>query len=181
MKMEHTTKEKILETARSLMGRSGYSGVSISNIAKKVGITKASVYYFFDNKESIYLEILKQIIKEAQNNYAIKTDEKFSKKGLIEKIEKSINHSIKHGVIIRMPDMQNFKKNKKELIEINEEAKKVHKMMKKYLDKCGIENSNFGSQIIIDMSHAYVLRYLCKTNEITPIKLATNIVKTFTK
>jgi TetR/AcrR family transcriptional regulator len=181
MKAEKTTREKILESARLLMGKSGYSGVSINDLAKNVGVTKASIYYFFDNKESIYLEVLKEIIKEIQVNYTIAPNEVASGKLLIEKIEKSIIHGIKHGVIIRIPDMEDFKKNKKELMEINEEAQKVQKLMKKFLDKCGIKNSKFGTQLIIDMSHAHIFRDLCKTNESTPKKLATDIVKVLTK
>jgi AcrR family transcriptional regulator len=177
MKTENTTKEKILESARYLMGKSGYSGVSINDIAKNVGITKASIYYFFKNKESIYLEILKEIIKEIQINYTINSDTKVTKELLIEKIENSIKHGVKHGTIIRIPDMQDFKNNKNDLIEIDKETKKVHKLMINFLKKCHVSNPEFAVQMIIDMSHAYILRNLCKTNELTPRKLALNIVK----
>ena len=53
------TRDKILDTAGRLFSQRGYFGVSMSQIASEVGITKAALYYYFDSKEEIYLTILK--------------------------------------------------------------------------------------------------------------------------
>lgn len=50
------TKEKILLTAIKLFSKHGYDTVSLSKIAKEVGITKPAIYYHFDSKEKLVEE-----------------------------------------------------------------------------------------------------------------------------
>ena len=54
------TSRRILKVAGLLFSQRGYFGVSMSEIAEEVGITKAALYYHFENKEEIYLTILKE-------------------------------------------------------------------------------------------------------------------------
>ena len=61
--MESNTKERILEAALDLFSQNGYYGTSMSDIAGKVGITKAALYKHFLAKEEI-LEALLQIGEE---------------------------------------------------------------------------------------------------------------------
>ena len=61
--MENNTKERILEAALDLFSQNGYYGTSMSDIAGKVGITKAALYKHFLAKEEI-LEALLQIGEE---------------------------------------------------------------------------------------------------------------------
>ena len=46
-----TTRESILDTAESLILTRGYNGFSYNDIAKVVGIRKASIHYHFPTKE----------------------------------------------------------------------------------------------------------------------------------
>ena len=62
--MEISTKERILEEALNLFSLNGYSGTSMSDLAGKVGITKAALYKHFSSKEEILEAILQ--IGEAQ-------------------------------------------------------------------------------------------------------------------
>jgi len=48
------TKEIILEVALNLFSKKGYSGVSIRDISKEVGIKESSVYNHFKNKQEIF-------------------------------------------------------------------------------------------------------------------------------
>jgi len=175
MKKVSTIKEKIVEIAQSLMGKEGYSGVSMTDIAKGVGVTKASLYYFFKNKESIYLAVLKEIIREVSDQYTLKPKEKASKQLLTKKIEQSLQYGIHHGIIIATPEITDFKKNQKELVELDKEAKVMQDVMQVFLEKCGVKNPKFGTQILIDITHAYVRRTLFKTNKNTPKKLAADL------
>lgn len=61
--MESNTKERILESALELFAQNGYYGTSMSDIAGRVGITKAALYKHFLAKEEI-LEALLQIGEE---------------------------------------------------------------------------------------------------------------------
>jgi AcrR family transcriptional regulator len=57
---KNDTSDKILKTAGILFSQRGYLGVSMSQIAHEVGITKAALYYHFESKEELYLAVLKE-------------------------------------------------------------------------------------------------------------------------
>lgn len=52
------TRQRILEVALELFHEQGYSGTSIRDIAQRMAITKAAVYYHFPSKESLLAELL---------------------------------------------------------------------------------------------------------------------------
>ncbi len=56
------TKSKILKTATEEFSRYGYDGVSMNNLAAKLGINKATIYYYFKDKKTLYNEVLKNLI-----------------------------------------------------------------------------------------------------------------------
>lgn len=47
------TKPRILETAITLFSMKGYSGVSMRDIAREVGISPPALYNHFDNKDAL--------------------------------------------------------------------------------------------------------------------------------
>lgn len=49
---------EIQEAAISLFARKGYAGTSIEDIANELGYSKATLYYYFHNKEEIFLDIM---------------------------------------------------------------------------------------------------------------------------
>jgi AcrR family transcriptional regulator len=51
------TREKILDVALELFTDSGYDKTSLRDIAERLGITKAALYYYFERKEDILLEL----------------------------------------------------------------------------------------------------------------------------
>jgi AcrR family transcriptional regulator len=51
------TREKILDTAQDLFIEHGYDKTSLRDIAEQLGITKAALYYYFERKEDILLEL----------------------------------------------------------------------------------------------------------------------------
>lgn len=59
-----STKDSIIDTAEQLFAQFGYLGVSMMDIANSLGITKAALYYHFDSKEKIYLEVLNSAFEE---------------------------------------------------------------------------------------------------------------------
>lgn len=52
------TRQAILDTSLQLMGESGYSAVTLDEIAAKLGIPKASFYRFFNSKEELFSTLL---------------------------------------------------------------------------------------------------------------------------
>lgn len=53
--------DKIVEAAGHLFARRGYAQSTLDDVAAQAGYTKGAVYYYFKNKESLLLELLKRI------------------------------------------------------------------------------------------------------------------------
>ena len=56
------TREKILESARRLFNRKGYSGVSIEEIMSDAGLTHGGFYRHFNGKDELYAAAVRQFL-----------------------------------------------------------------------------------------------------------------------
>ncbi|HEY80887.1 MAG TPA: TetR/AcrR family transcriptional regulator [Anaerolineae bacterium] len=54
----HATRDHILAEATRLFVEEGYVGLSMRQLAERVGVSKAGLYYHFRDKESLFLAIL---------------------------------------------------------------------------------------------------------------------------
>ena len=76
-------KEHILDIATSEFAILGYSALSMNNLAKKLEINKATIYYHFKDKKSLYNEVILSLIqlnkdeREAIANGTLEPKEKF--------------------------------------------------------------------------------------------------------
>lgn len=57
MTKKEATKSKIRAAAHKCVARFGFEKTTLDDIAKEVGLNKASLYYYYKNKEDIFLEI----------------------------------------------------------------------------------------------------------------------------
>ncbi len=57
------TRERILQTAFEMFGRYGYDGVSIDQISKACSLSKGAMYWYFRNKEALFVECVKRLRK----------------------------------------------------------------------------------------------------------------------
>jgi AcrR family transcriptional regulator len=62
------TKDIILQKATVLFLRDGYTMVSVDDIAKVAGMTKASVYYYFDSKAELFKETMVRLMKRIREH-----------------------------------------------------------------------------------------------------------------
>ncbi|CAN5430785.1 hypothetical protein BH10ACT3_BH10ACT3_15540 [soil metagenome] len=60
--------EAILNAAARLVNEHGVSDTSISRIAKEVGLTQSSVYYYFANKTEILVALMNRGMEKASGN-----------------------------------------------------------------------------------------------------------------
>lgn len=73
-------KEKILNVALELFSDRGFEAVSVNEIVQKVGVSKPTLYYFFESKEGLFKSILKKNYNKLYNrlfkvaNYVPHTD-----------------------------------------------------------------------------------------------------------
>src|SRR5262249_37309887 len=56
------TREKILESARQLFNRNGYTGVSIEEIMSRAGLTHGGFYRHFSGKDELYAAAVRQFL-----------------------------------------------------------------------------------------------------------------------
>ncbi|MEM6614413.1 MAG: TetR/AcrR family transcriptional regulator [Cyanobacteria bacterium P01_C01_bin.72] len=56
--MKQNTATQILDTAQSMVRNRGYSAFSYADIAKQVGIRKASIHYHFPSKDDLVKELV---------------------------------------------------------------------------------------------------------------------------
>ena len=56
-------RQQILEAAAECLARFGYDKTTMDDIARRVGLNKTSLYYYYRNKESIYIEVIVQEAK----------------------------------------------------------------------------------------------------------------------
>lgn len=61
MKHDESTKAKIIEVAIECFGEFGYEGTSMRLIAEKSGISKPAIYYYFPDKEKLFLGIVEHV------------------------------------------------------------------------------------------------------------------------
>lgn len=67
-------KDLILDVALELFAESGYHATSISQIAKKAGISKGLTYNYFESKKDILDEVIAQGFEEIYNNFDLNKD-----------------------------------------------------------------------------------------------------------
>ncbi|MEA3353010.1 MAG: TetR/AcrR family transcriptional regulator [Campylobacterota bacterium] len=65
------TKKNILKVATQQFAKLGYDGLSMNKLASKLDVNKATIYYHFKDKQSLYLEVVTNLItikrKETEN------------------------------------------------------------------------------------------------------------------
>jgi AcrR family transcriptional regulator len=59
-------REQILSTAKALFIQQGYHGLAMRQIAEALGVSKAALYYHFQDKEQLFLAILEAYLDEME-------------------------------------------------------------------------------------------------------------------
>ena len=95
-------KQKILKEAAKLFSEFGFLGVSMEDIAKKLGTSKTALYYHFKNKKELYLNVLEDTFENLKEKIAKKVFLAKSQKEITEKvIETYLEFSLKEKNLIK--------------------------------------------------------------------------------
>lgn len=86
-------KLSILKAASSCFARYGYEKTTLDDIGRLVGLNKASLYYYYKNKESIYTEV---IFNEANEYLTTVFDEVRKVEGCKDRVLKYISERLKY-------------------------------------------------------------------------------------
>lgn len=94
-----STKTRILDTSAQIFYEHGYKATGVDAIAKAVGITKATLYHHFNNKDALIEESLKYLSEFHRGNYV----KAWNKKGLTPKSRLTVLFDEMHAFFKR-PD-----------------------------------------------------------------------------
>jgi AcrR family transcriptional regulator len=87
------TKKYIIGMARHLFSEFSYLGVSMNDIAKKLNITKAALYYHFTGKAEIYGKVLDDVF----NDLSLSITESLNEATIDKKLRKLIKNYLDFG------------------------------------------------------------------------------------
>ncbi len=59
-------RDEILATATQLFIQQGYHGLAMRQISEALGVSKAALYYYFEDKEELFLAILTDYLEEIE-------------------------------------------------------------------------------------------------------------------
>lgn len=92
--MKNDKKELILAAMEQLMSEIPYKDISVEAVAKKAGIGKGSIYYYFESKDDILYEIIERGYRRAIREYFDSIDPSLPALAKIKQLFKSV---IKEG------------------------------------------------------------------------------------
>ncbi len=95
------TKKYITDTARSLFSEFSYLGVSMNDIAKKLNITKAALYYHFTGKTEIYQKVLDNVFNDLSLSITQVSNEPATDKKLHKLIKNYLDFGFKEKNLIK--------------------------------------------------------------------------------
>lgn len=157
--MEKDRRAEIIEAAKKRFALNGYAPTSMDDIAKDVGINKASIYYFFKGKEQIFEAIIEEVIMQIRDfhDQEIKVCRP-GREALALMIDRIITICLKNGIVIRPVDLKvadlhpiAFSKVLPALVEIKKNTARL-------LDCYGAPNSELAAEVLVNSVHAYVLQ-----------------------
>ncbi len=95
------TKKQIIDIARQLFSDYSYLGVSMSDIAKKVNITKGALYYHFTGKVEIYQEVLDEVFVGLSSAIVRAANEKDAKGKIFALVKNYLDFGFKEKNLIK--------------------------------------------------------------------------------
>ncbi len=121
------TREKIILAATEIFAEKGKHGATMDEIAKKAKVNKAMIYYFFSNRENMYIETFSYIFKKIIIDMAEKLAKKLDG---VPDPEVMIQIIVKNHIKSFSEDMNHTKILIEALIHNPEEFKKVARDLK---------------------------------------------------
>jgi len=130
------SRQNILKNASELFSEFGFLGVSMSDIAEKLNMTKAALYYHFESKKELYLNVLDNTFEELKKFIDEKISEAESREEIIFKaIEGYLEFGLKEKNLIKSSFFKSTKKDLEVADYIANLKKKVNLLFQNYLKR----------------------------------------------
>lgn len=156
------TKERILEVAAKEFSKHGYSAVSMNNLVKIIDINKATIYYHYKDKKSLYQEVLKKSFNDAQMNINNLTEDITDSQDKFRAFIKSFLKTIQdkpHSVGLWMHEIANFGSNMDETLLpfVDEKITVLNNILKELPLKQDYKDIN--PHVIFSMIHGFIYSF----------------------
>jgi len=178
------TKGHIIKIARRLFSEYSYSGVSMSDIAKKLNITKAALYYHFTGKAEIYMKAL----SETFDNLILSITEALNEKTTEKKMRKLIKNYLDFGfkeknlvkaLVLKLSPSDS--RIKKYIIQLREEvAGLIQPLVKETIAGKKLAramDSRLATSLLIGMMDGLLLEYSFLNKDIDSKKVSNQIIE----
>lgn len=180
MSFKKNTHDEIISSAKKLFGNGGFAAVSMSQIAEDVGITKASLYYFFKDKLDIYCAVVEDLINAVGDTFANE-----SIKGKGDAFAKTVEHAIK----VSISEGNIFMRLDTGAVHIQGERKeKIHALLRdfftkveKFLISYDVNDPKLAAHVLLSSIHTYVKEACMRNSKISPKLFSQYLENLFTK
>ncbi len=156
--MEQGTRNKIIVAASELFSLKGFKATTMSDIAAHVGLTKAALYYFFDNKEALYGAIVGEALGEACDRLAEVIKRSESLTGVIETL---IAVGIGMGTSFRAIEPGALDRCSAVRTQIARRFEELRRLVVDDMARNGIPNPEIAAEVTLNAVHAYVMHAQC--------------------
>lgn len=177
------TKKQIIDIARQLFSDYSYLGVSMSDIAKKVNITKGALYYHFTGKVEIYKKVLDDVFVGLSSAITESSNEKDTKRKIYTLIKNYLDFGFKEKNLIKALTLKLSPSNRqinKYIIELREQAiDLIQPIIKEVLiNKKEIKkiDSRMLSSLLMGMMDGLLLEYSLLDKKINSEKVSNQII-----
>jgi len=93
-------RQQIMDAATELFAENGYYATTIADLAATAGVANGTIYWYFDNKDSILLSILDEILRETNEAFTdVFRGVKNGLEAILDCVEPALNILQKHGSI----------------------------------------------------------------------------------
>ncbi len=172
-KMELTDKDtrtRIFLTAAELFSTHGYDRVSIRQICEQVGVGKPTLYYYFNDKETLLAELIKyswSIGKELVEEYVLKNEDFFDRLyGMLKVNQKFVREHPRFVRFAVMLNINTMPESVRDLLEeiSNEKMSQSREIFQQAMDH-GYINPDYDIKYLIwtvmgTMNHLVVMEHI---------------------
>jgi AcrR family transcriptional regulator len=167
------TQQDIERAACKLFGAKGFVATSMSEIAKIVGVTKASLYYFFGDKSELYLVVLAKALREVLGAVKGARENRSPEEAVEETIHQMITIGMSNQVFATMPDVKSIQKHKKRIEEMDTVVNELKNELAQTLKHAGISQEEVAVKVLMNAVHGYVKHCDDKQDNIDPHRYGT--------
>jgi AcrR family transcriptional regulator len=176
------TKKHIIDIARHLFSECSYLGVSMSEIAKKLNITKAALYYHFTGKAEIYGKVLDDVFDDLSSTIGESLKENTAEKKLQKLIKNYLDFGSKENNLVKalMLKLSSDSPTTKHIVQLREQVANLIQPVIEEMAKKKKLAEKIDSRLLISlltsMMDGLLLEYSFLNKKINSAKIADQII-----